>query len=63
MFCVCVCVQFQVNFPNSTDSGSRFPVSNCVAELPPLLTLPPGQAPAYEALINFQRAKSKDAVR
>jgi len=55
--------QGTVNFPNSTDSGSRFPVSNCVAELPPLLTLPPGQAPAYEALINFQRAKSKDAVR
>lgn len=52
-----------VNFPNSTNSGNRFPTSNCVAELPPLQSLPPGQAPAYEQLINFQRAKSKDAVR
>jgi hypothetical protein len=31
-----------VNFPNSTDSGQKFPVSNCVAELPPLQSLPPG---------------------
>ena len=38
-------------------------VSNCVAVLPPLHTLPANQAPAYEQLINFQRAKSKDAVR
>ena len=31
-----------VNFPNSTDSGHKFPISNCVAELPSLHTLPPG---------------------
>jgi hypothetical protein len=55
--------QGTVNFPNSTNTGSKYPVSNSVAELPPLATLPPGQAPAYEQLINFQRAKSKDAVR
>jgi len=52
-----------VNFPNSVSSNNKFPVSNSVAELPPLQTLPPGQAPAYEQLINFQRAKSKDSVR
>jgi hypothetical protein len=52
-----------VNFPNSVSSANKFPVSNSVAELPPLQTLPPGQAPAYEQLINFQRAKSKDSVR
>uniref|UniRef100_A0A7S2RVA6 Uncharacterized protein n=1 Tax=Rhizochromulina marina TaxID=1034831 RepID=A0A7S2RVA6_9STRA len=50
-------------FPNSSNSGSKFPVSNCVAELPPLDHLPQGPAPAYEQLINFQRAKSKDSIR
>ena len=55
--------QGTVNFPNSVSTGNKYPVSNSVAELPPLVTLPPGQAPAYEGLINFQRAKSKDAVR
>uniref|UniRef100_A0A7S2D8D8 Uncharacterized protein n=1 Tax=Octactis speculum TaxID=3111310 RepID=A0A7S2D8D8_9STRA len=50
-------------FPNSACSGNKFPVSNCVSELPALISLPQGQAPAYEQLINFQRAKSKDAIR
>ena len=50
-------------FPNSVPSGTRFPTSNCVAELPALQSLPQVQAPAYEQLINFQRAKSKDAIR
>jgi hypothetical protein len=58
-----ITAQGTVNFPNSVNTGSKYPISNSVSELPALATLPPGQAPAYEQLINFQRAKSKDAVR
>ena len=47
------------NFVNSVSSANKFSVSNSVTELPPLRTLPLGQAPAYEQLINFQRAESR----
>ena len=42
-----------VNFPNSTDSGHKFPISNCVAELPSLHTLPPGYSKIDHIPLHF----------
>ena len=50
-------------FPNSMNTGNHFPVSNGIDRLPALSTLPRGDCPPYEAIVNFTRARCKMAVR
>lgn len=47
-----------IKFPTSLNISRQMPVSQCITALPPTETIPIGNLPPYEELINFKRSRS-----